>query len=376
MTGCVAGETKTMISGDTSVLNRGVTDVRERFAEYRAKYDFKPVCEALSEARRAIVIGHVSPDGDCVGSALGLAHGLRAVGKDAQVVFYDDVPRYLQFLPGAEDVIKPEATGEVFGKPDLVILVDCATLDRTGGDWLRGYLDDTPLVIIDHHAMRDDIPAASLIDPRAAATAELIFLLLLEMGVSINLSMARCLYAALCTDTGGFRFTNTKTQTLRIAAELLDMGIDLEEMRVQLFESRSYQHIRLLGNVLANLQKTDDNKIAWCWVDAELREKIGANTEDAGNISGSTMMLEGVKIGIFLDQRTPDAVKVSFRGRNGYNVGGLAARFGGGGHYAASGCTVPGTVAEVLPVMLAAAKELLIETEAAMAARAEAEAYD
>ena len=314
--------------------------------------------------QKIIIVGHIAPDGDSVGSALGLAAGLRQLGKQVQVVFHDDIPRYLQFLPGAADVIKPDAVDEVFGQPDLLLLVDCATLDRTGGSWLEHYLPDAELMIIDHHAMRDEIPAVSVIDPRVAATAELIYLLLLRLGVEVNLPIARCLYTALCTDTGGFRFTNTRVQTMHIAAELLGKGIDLEEMRIQLFESRSYQHIRLLGQTLSNLHKTADNKIAWCWVDEEMRRTTGATTEDAGNISGSTMMLEGVKIGLFFDQRTSDHVKVSFRGRNGYNVGKLAARFGGGGHYAASGCTIKGTVAEVMPRVLDAARELLAETEA------------
>lgn len=339
----------------------------ERFAGYLEKYDFEPCCELLGRVQRIIIVGHVAPDGDSVGSALGLAQGLRAIGKQVQVVFHDDIPRYLQFLPGAGDVIKPDAVDEVFGRPDLLLLVDCATLDRTGGNWLERYLPDAELMIFDHHAMRDDIPAVSVIDPRVAATAELIYLFLLRLGVEVTLPVARCLYTALCTDTGGFRFTNTRVQTMHIAAELLGRGIDLEEMRIQLFESRSYQHIRLLGRTLANLQKTDDNKIAWCWVDEAARRECGAGTEDASNISGSTMMLEGVKIGLFFDQRTPTHVKVSFRGRNGYNVGKLAAQFGGGGHYAASGCTIEGTVAEVMPRVLAAARQLLAETEAGRA---------
>lgn len=339
-------------------------DMAQRCAEYLAKYDFGPACDLLARMQKIIIVGHISPDGDSVGSALGLAAGLRQLGKQVQVVFHDDIPRYLQFLPGAEDVIKPDAVDEVFGRPDLLLLVDCATLDRTGGSWLERYLADAELMIIDHHAMRDEIPAVSVIDPRVAATAELIYLFLLRLGLEVTLPIARCLYAALCTDTGGFRFTNTRVQTMRIAAELLGLGVDLEEMRIQLFESHSYKHIRLLGRTLANFQKTDDNKIAWCWVDEDMRRELEATTEDAGNIAGSTMGLEGVKIGLFFDQRTPTHVKVSFRGRNGYNVGKLAAQFGGGGHYAASGCTIEGTVAEVMPRVLTAAAKLLAETEA------------
>ena len=229
------------------------------------------------------------------------------------------------------------------------------------------HLPQVPLLIFDHHALRDEIPAVSLIDPHLAATAELIYWFLQAVEVPLDLDMARCLYTAICTDTGGFRFTNTKVHTLQIAAELLAKGINLEEMRIQLFESRSMGHIKLLGLCLSNLQKTDDNKLVWCGLDAATKKLHNALPEDIDGIAAATMQLEGVKIGMFFDERAEQGVvKVSMRGRDGYNVGKLAAEFGGGGHYAASGCTIPGTLAEVQPQVLAAGKRLLAEMEASL----------
>ena len=154
---------------------------------------------------------------------------------------------------------------------------------------------------------------------------------------------------------------------MQIAAELLAKGINLEEMRIQLFESRSMGHIKLLGLCLSNLQKTDDNKLVWCGLDAATKKLHNALPEDIDGIAAATMQLEGVKIGMFFDERAEQGVvKVSMRGRDGYNVGKLAAEFGGGGHYAASGCTIPGTLAEVQPQVLAAGKRLLAEMEASL----------
>ena len=330
------------------------------------KYDFQPACDLLADKQKVMIVGHISPDGDTLGSALGLARGLRKLGKKVNVVFQDAVPRHLSFLPGAAEILRPNQLSEAgHMPPDLVVLVDCATLERTGNGWINDYLPQIPLLIFDHHALRDDIPAVSLVDPHLAATSELIYWFLQALNVSLDLDWARCLYTGICTDTGGFRFTNTKVHTLQIAAELLAQGINMEEMRINLFESRSLGHLKMLGLALLNMQKTDDNKLVWCSMDAATKEKYHALPEDIDGIAGETMQLEGVKIGLFFDERVEQGtVKVSMRGRDGYNVGKLAAEFGGGGHYAASGCTIFGCLAEVMPKVLAAAEVLLKETEA------------
>lgn len=330
------------------------------------KYDFQPACELLADKQNIVIVGHVSPDGDTLGSSLGLARGLKKLGRQVRVVFQDKVPRHLSFLPGAAEILTPEQLQSANNQPpDLLILVDCATLERTGNGWIEAYLPQTPLLIFDHHALRDDIPAVSLVDAHLAATAELIYWFLQELKVPLDLDLARCLYTGICTDTGGFRFTNTKVHTLQIAAELLTQGINMEEMRVQLFESRSLGHLKMLGLALFNMQKTADNKLVWCSIDAETKQRYNALPEDIEGIAGETMQLEGVKIGLFFDERAEKGVvKVSMRGRDGYNVGKLAAEFGGGGHYAASGCTISGSLAEVMPQVLKAAERLLAETEA------------
>lgn len=327
-------------------------------------YDFAPACELINGAEDILIAGHVSPDGDTLGSTLGLSLGLKRLGKRPRVVFQDDVPSHLRFLPGADGILKPDA---VDFTPQLVILVDCAALYRTGDGWVEQYLPQTPLLILDHHALRDDIPAVSIIDGKLAATAELIYWLLQALEVPMELDIARCLYTALCTDTGGFRFTNTRTHTFEIAAKLRAQGVSLEEMRIQLFESRSFEHIKLLGAAMNSMCHTPDNKLVWCSLTAETKRQLNAKPEDTDGIAGQTMLVEGVKVGIFFDERIKPGeepkVKVSFRARNGYNVGALAAEYGGGGHHAASGCTIPGHLDDVIPQILPAAERLIAEVE-------------
>ncbi len=329
-----------------------------------ADYDFAPAVKLIEGATDILIAGHVSPDGDTLGSTLGLSLALQRLGKRPRVVFQDDVPQHLNFLPGAAAILKPAA---VDFTPQLLILVDCAALSRTGDGWVDKYLPETPLLILDHHALRDDIPAVSIIDGKLAATGELIFWLLQALGVEPDIDIARCLYTAICTDTGGFRFTNTRTHTFEIAARLRAKGISLEEMRIQLFESRSYEHLRLLGEAMSNLSCSLDHKLVWCALSEETKRRLGAKPEDTDGIAGQTMLLEGVKVGIFFDERIKPGeepvVKVSFRARNGYNVGALAAVYGGGGHHAASGCTIAGRLADVIPQILPAAEQLIAAVE-------------
>lgn len=329
-----------------------------------ADYDFAPAVELIGAADKILLAGHISPDGDTVGSTLALWHILRKLGKHPQVVFQDDIPQYLRFLPGIDEIVKPESAEM---QPDLLILVDCATLDRTGNGWINKYLADTPLLILDHHAMRDDIPSVSLIDPKLAATAEMVYWLGEALSVEVDLDIARCIYAAINTDTGGFRFTNTRVHTFEIAAKLRAVGISLEEMRIHLFESRSLPNLQMMGAAMLNMRQSEDKKLVWTAMDRELKQRLGAKPGDTDSIAGQTMMAEGVKVGVFFDEREDadgnPTVKISFRGRNGYNVGALAAQFGGGGHLAASGCTLHGVLADVQDEILAAAEKLIADTE-------------
>lgn len=326
------------------------------------KYDFSEVIATLEKHQNILIVGHVSPDADTLGSALTMLQALESLGKEVQVAYQDEVPPNLMFLPRITEVKKP---ADVVGEPDLVLLVDCASVSRVGEGWLEPYLEKAELVVIDHHAVGDLTDIVAFVAPERGACCEIIFLLLREMNLEITTDMARCLYAGITTDTGGFRFTNTKKMTFQIAAELIDCGVKLEEMRVNLFETRSMAHMKLRAFALSNVYQTGDQRLVWSYLTQEIKDEVGATKADTDNISGLMMHPEGVRVGLFFDERAAEGVvKLSARGRDGYNVAALAAQFGGGGHYAASGATIEGTLDEVMEKVIAAAIEMLANMQA------------
>ena len=309
----------------------------------------------LPQKKHAIVAGHMAPDADSVGSALAFCLALRQRGISAQAVFQDDIPDYLFFLPGAEEIIKPEA---ITIKPDLVVLVDCASPTRAGDGWLEPYLAQADLIAVDHHMIEKMPNAITILDEEASAAAELVYRLL--KGLGITPEIANCLYAGLASDTGGFLYNNTTVSCFAVAAELLEVGVDMEAMRINLFENRSMAGVKVLGAALSNMQQSADKRLTWTFVSAALKKEVGAQAKDCDNIASYTMFPTGAKVGIFFDEDAEEGkVKISFRSRLGYEVSALAQSFGGGGHAMAAGCRVRGDLNAVMPKILAAANEML-----------------
>ncbi len=328
----------------------------------KAKYDFTEAAALVNQSQRIMLVGHVSPDGDTVGSCLALAWGLKALNKQPYVVFADDIPENLKFMPGSNEIIKPAQCPE---QVDLIILVDCATLARTGDGWLKPYLETTPLLIIDHHALRDEIGTVQIIDPDAAATGELIYHFLTAMQIELTPQMANCMYAAISSDTGGFRFANTTEDAFLVASKLISIDVDTEAMRINLFESRTMKSMAMVGKALLNLKQSQDKKLVWTFIDRQAKEEYQAGSVDCDNISGFTMYPIGVRVGIFFEELPETGtVKLSMRCRRGYHVGGLAARFGGGGHVLASGCKIKGSLQQVMDQVLPEARKMIAECEA------------
>ncbi len=302
-----------------------------------------------------LIVSHISPDGDTLGSALALTHALQALGQAPQPVVDDAIPANLFFLPGFDLLKTPR---DISGKPDLVVLVDCASLERSGGCWLSPYLAGVPLLVIDHHAVGDISGDVEIIDAQAAATGELIYLVLKEMGVTLSREIAVCLYAALVSDTGGFRFNSTTPETFAIAGELLACGVDLQEISNNIFERRTKKNAYLYGVALQNLEQSEDLLLAWTYLDLAVIDSMHADGADTANMSNTPMLLPGVVVGATFEERE-DCVKISLRCHRGFDVAEVASRFGGGGHAAAAGATVNGRLAQVMPEVLAALRMMI-----------------
>jgi phosphoesterase RecJ-like protein len=290
------------------------------------------VLQEIRERRRLVVTSHARPDGDGIGSALACAQILRHLGKDAEVVMHDGVPRIYQSLPFADRVIRSES----IPPNDAVIILECDSIKRTQ---LQG-LEDCFLINIDHHVSGRSFANVNWIDSSVMATAELIYRMARLAGVPLNSDIATCLYTALMTDTGSFMFEGTNEHTFAIARELALAGADPAHCARNIYFGHSTAKLRLLGAALANLHR--EESLAWIWVTQEQMEQFGAREEDCEGLVNYALSIGDVQVAVFFRELPDGRWRVSLRSKGEVNVSAVAEHFGGGGHKCASGCSLDG----------------------------------
>ncbi len=299
-----------------------------------------------------LLIAHVSPDGDTLGSVLALARAIEALGKRVESVCADPVPHIYAFLPGAEAVRLP---GEA--KPARVaIAVDCADAQRLG-DAYALFEAAQFRCNIDHHITNTQYAHMNCADARAAATGELIYALIRMLGAGPDAEASDCLYAALISDTGNFAYSNTTPETLRIAADLMERGADNTRVNRLLYRTIPYQKQKLLGAALADLTLYEEGKISLSLLERAQIEACGASDEDAEGIIDHIRDIEGVELALLIRAAEPGAYRVSLRSKLYADVGAIAKLMGGGGHKHAAGYTAHGAADEVLHEALAHARD-------------------
>lgn len=306
---------------------------------------FREATRFVSEGERFLVVSHVDPDGDAIGSTLTVGHLLRLLGKRAVMVNASPVPAKYRELPGTEEIVKPQ---ELRDEPPFtrVIAVDVADEDRMG-DCRSLIASDARLLNIDHHRTNNRFGTHHLINPEAAATAEVLYDWIESMGVEWTKPLATCVYTGLLTDTGGFRYTNTTPAVMKRAARLLEFGVDAPRIAEQVLETLTVGQLNLLRRALSTLQLSEDGRIAWMWLTLQDFSEAGAGEGDLDGIVNYARNVIGVEVGILFRQLKSGAVKVSLRSRRWVDVSEVAGFFGGGGHARAAGCTVTGTRDEV-----------------------------
>jgi len=290
------------------------------------------VLQEIREGRRFVVTSHARPDGDGIGSALACAQILRQLGKDAEIVMHDGVPRIYQSLPFADRVIRTESVPP----NDAVIILECDSIKRTQ---LQG-LEDCFLINIDHHVSGRNFANVNWIDSSVMATAELIYRMARLAGVPLDSDMATCLYTALMTDTGSFMFEGTDEHTFAIARELALAGADPAHCARNIYFGHSTAKLRLLGAALANLHR--EGSLAWIWVTQEQMERFGAREEDCEGLVNYALSIGDVQVAVFFRELPDGRWRVSLRSKGEVNVSAVAEHFGGGGHKCASGCSLDG----------------------------------
>lgn len=319
----------------------------------------REIADILLKAHSVILAGHVMPDGDSVGSTAALGLMLEHLGKRVTLVSNDPIPSTYTFLPGSDKfVIGQVPTGEY----DLFVVLDCSVPERTG-ESLRVLLDKPgPAVLnLDHHASTPPYGDYNYIDPKASAVGEIVFDLGELLGVPLSLDIATCLYTAISTDTGSFRYDNTTAGTHRRVARLIECGLSPSEVSTLIYDEKPLSSLRLLHAVLGTLKVSPCGTVAWMRMTRRMEREAGATDDEAEGLINYARVIEGVEIALFFRETGPDRYKVGFRSKRAVDVSKLAQLFGGGGHPRASGCSVEGPYEEVeqrlVDAAVAAARE-------------------
>jgi bifunctional oligoribonuclease and PAP phosphatase NrnA len=298
----------------------------------------KQVLRHIEQRDRFVLTSHARPDGDAIGSSIAFCHLLRSMGKEAEVVLRDGVPRIYHSLPYADKVVKAE---RVNGSYQAAIILECDSIQRTR----LGGLEERFLINIDHHATARPFAHVNWIDPKAVATAEMVYRLAREAGIQISPEIATCLYTAVLTDTGSFMFAGTNEHTFELARELVLAGADPARCARNIYFGHSTAKMRLLGVALSNLHRA--GPLAWISVTREQMEHCQAKEEDCEGLVNYALSIHDVEVAAFFRELPDGKFRVSLRSKGAYDVAVTAARFGGGGHRCASGCSLPGPLSAV-----------------------------
>ena len=312
------------------------------------------ILDAIERNHSFLVTTHENPDGDAVGSSLGLASFLRNAGKDVTIHFKDPVPDLYRFLPLAGEVL-----ATVPERPyDVCFVLDVGEFRRAGAA-ITSCTTIGTFINIDHHITRDLFGAINYIDCAAAATGVLIYRVIKASGQILDHDTALCLYTALLTDTGSFRYSNANPEAFAVAGELISVGLNAWYVTERLYESQPAERLKLLTEALNTLVISPRGDVASLVVTQEMYERTGATAELTDGFVNYPRSIRGVEVAIFLREIEPDYFKVGFRSKGKISVAALAELFGGGGHHNAAGCNVAGTVEEVRATVLKRVYEAL-----------------
>jgi phosphoesterase RecJ-like protein len=307
----------------------------------------KKIHDQIKKVRHVLVVSHLRPDGDAIGSLLGLGLSLIEAGKEVQMVLSDGIPENFRFLSGSE-LVKTKPNGSF----DYIIAVDSSEIERTDTA-LLGY--GVPDLNIDHHKTNTNFAKINLIEVEAVATAEILTKYLPDFGLKINQPVANALLAGIVTDTIGFRTTNVNPQSLRLVADLMEMGGELADIYYRTIVEQSFAAARYWGAGLSKINMEDG--LVWTTLTLEDRYKAGYPSRDDADLVKILSAIRGAIIAIILTEQSSGYVKISWRLctslPTNLDVSEIALKFGGGGHKAAAGADVKGNIDEVLEAVLA-----------------------
>ncbi len=324
--------------------------------------DWTPLSSLIETYNKFVVTTHVRPDGDALGSSVGMVGLLRQKGKDVRAVNTSRTPPRYDYLDPTGTLFEhfgTTVTPEDLTDRQVLVILDLSSWGQLGemADWVRAF--PGPRVVIDHHVSQDDLGATFLKDTSAEATGTLVTRAARALNVEITPAMATGLFTAIAMDTGWFHHPNTTPQTLRTVAELVEAGAKIDEIYRLLSERNTLGRLKMMGETLSSLKTDLDGRIAYAAVSREDFERTGAIPPDTEDLVDFTVSIRGVDVGLLFIEQPRGGIKLSVRSRNGLDCSKLASVFGGGGHKAAAGATLPDPMSDAVPKVLQAVRAAL-----------------
>jgi phosphoesterase RecJ-like protein len=293
------------------------------------------VVAAIRANERFVLSSHARPDGDAIGSQLAMAYALDALGKRVTLVNRDPVPAPLKPFPGTDRIVLAERAEGDF---DASMIMECSSLDRTG---VAG-LDRQVVINIDHHQGNTAYGTVNWFDPSAAACAEMVYDLIVALGVPLTPTIATHIYVGILTDTGSFHYSGITSRTFDICRVLVGAGVDPPRVARAVFDSNTLGRLRLFGSVLSGIELAHDGRVAVIRVDQAMATSAGGTYEDTEGLINLPLTVKEIRVSIFFKELGPADYRVSLRSKGSIDVAAVARGFGGGGHKNAAGCSVRG----------------------------------
>lgn len=306
------------------------------------------IAAVLSNAKDMAILPHITADGDALGSSFALALALDGMGKKVKVLLEEEVPQIYQFLPGRQ-------LSEVYAAKaynyDTVVTLDTGDMGRLGN---RAAIFESArtTVNIDHHKTNTEFAFHNYVNADSSAVGEIIYELFKLMGYKPDAGIATCLYVAIATDTGGFRFSNTTSLTHQIASELIANGVNVADISQRIFDTTSYEKVKLLGEAINTLELLENGKIAFITLTHDLIKMTGAREEDCDGIVNIARNIRGVKVAAMFRQWENGEIKVNLRSSSNVDVAVIAGMYSGGGHKKAAGYITTGSLQDAKKKLL------------------------
>jgi phosphoesterase RecJ-like protein len=315
----------------------------------------KEIVKLLEEAGGIAIFPHVSADGDAIGSSIALGLALKNAGKKVVIYLEENIPNMFKFLPGTDLV---DSAGEADEAMDLNIALDTGDVGRLASR-AEAFFRAPCTINIDHHVTNTKYAHHNFVDASSASTGEIVYTLIKEMNLKIDIQIATCLYTAIVTDTGGFQYQNTTAGTHKIAADLVSTGINVGDLSQRIFDNTTYEKLKLTQKAIELLELYEDSKLAVVVLSLEDINSTGAKDEDCDGIVNIGRSIEGVEVSVLIKEKQNNEIRVNLRSKTVVDVSEIAAAFDGGGHKRAAGCTVRGSLEEVKAKLINAVKEKL-----------------